>query len=78
MTAGWTGLGHALFLVSGLVRGAILIPVQMRQHRMARGFAGGGDIPACYWRLGRVWLFRGVAATLLPLAAIPVMVWKIP
>lgn len=78
LTAGWTGLGHGLFLASGLVWGAILIPVQMRQHRMARGFSGGGDIPACYWRLGRVWLFWGAVATLLPLAAIPVMVWKIP
>lgn len=76
LTTGWTGVGNGLFLLSGVVWVAILIPVQMRQHRMALGFADGGPIPPHYWRLCRQWIFWGTVATLLPLAVIPVMVWK--
>lgn len=76
LTTGWTGLGNLLFIGSGVVWGAILIPVQIRQHRMALAFADHGQIPQDYWRLCRVWIFWGTVATLLPLAAIPVMVWK--
>lgn len=76
--SGWTGIGMALFVLSGVVWGAILIPVQIRQHRMALGFSQGTEIPAAYWRLCRAWIVWGTVATVLPLAAIPFMVWKVP
>ncbi|MCR6629511.1 MAG: DUF2269 domain-containing protein [Magnetospirillum sp.] len=72
----WLLVGNVLFTLSGLVWVAVLIPVQARQARLARGFAMGGVIPPEYHRLGRLWLVFGTVATLLPLAAVPVMVWK--
>ncbi len=72
----WVLAGNVLFGLSGVAWAAVLIPVQIRQARLARGFARGGAIPPQYWRLGRLWLVFGTIATVLPLAAIPVMVWK--
>ena len=43
---------------------------------MARNFAQGGAIPADYWRLERWWVIFGLIATLLPLGAVVVMVFK--
>jgi uncharacterized membrane protein len=72
----WLALGSALFIASGIIWIAILIPLQMKLGRMAKVFAGGGTIPPAYWRLEKLWAIFGVLATLLPLANIPVMVFK--
>jgi uncharacterized membrane protein len=72
----WVALGHWLFVASGLIWVAILIPVQTLQARLARGFADGGPIPERYWRLGRLWMVFGIAATALPAANLYVMVFK--
>jgi uncharacterized membrane protein len=63
-------------VLSGVIWIAILLPVQMKQARMARLFADGGPIPDCYWRLGRVWVVFEILATLLPLANLSWMVFK--
>ena len=44
--------------------------------RMAREFSEGGEIPAAYWRLGRLWMMGGLLATLLPLFSVVLMVFK--
>lgn len=72
----WLVWGQALFVVSGLLWVAILIPVQIKQARLARGFAGGGAIPEEYWRLNRIWLWVGILATVLPAANLYFMVFK--
>ncbi len=54
LDAPWLVWGQALFFLSGLLWVAILIPLQIRLARLARGFAGGGAIPDEYWRLNRV------------------------
>jgi uncharacterized membrane protein len=72
----WLSWGLGLFTLSGAVWVAILIPIQVRQGRMARGFAGGGPIPDEYWRLCRLWYLWGVIATALPLGVVSVMVFK--
>ena len=72
----WLALGSILFTASGIIWVAVLIPLQMRLGRMARGFAHGGPIPPAYWRAEKLWACFGVLATLLPLANIPVMVFK--
>ena len=72
----WQIWGLALFLVSGLVWLLILIPIQMKQSRLAREFAGGGEIPESYWRLGRLWMIFGSVATILPLINVFLMVFK--
>jgi len=72
----WLAWGLWLFLASGIIWLAILIPVQAKQARLAREFAEGGTISDEYWYLGRLWLWFGTAATLLPLASLYWMVYK--
>ncbi|MBI3140616.1 MAG: DUF2269 domain-containing protein [Rhodocyclales bacterium] len=72
----WVSLGHWLFVASGVIWAVVLIPVQIGQARLARGFAAGGAIPARYWQLGRLWMVFGILATVLPLANLYVMVFK--
>nr|WP_184433247.1 DUF2269 family protein [Roseospira goensis] len=81
--AGWGDLGPAwlrwslgLLALSWLVWVAALIPCQIAQARMARGFADGTPIPPRYWRLARIWLWVGTL-DLVPLyAAVAVMILK--
>lgn len=73
---GWTGLGHWVFVLSGVIWASVLIPVQVQMARLARGFANGGQIPPRYWRLNRLWLAFGILATVVPFANVYVMVFK--
>jgi uncharacterized membrane protein len=72
----WLAWGLALFAASGVIWAAVLIPVQIRQARLARGFAAGGPIPEDYWRLCRTWNLWGIVATLLPASVLYFMVFK--
>jgi len=72
----WLIWGQGLFIASGLIWLAILIPVQIKQARLARGFADGSAIPDQYWHLNRLWYFWGIIATLLPLANLYWMIFK--
>ncbi|HXU93240.1 MAG TPA: DUF2269 family protein [Gallionella sp.] len=72
----WMAWGLWLFVASGAIWAAILIPVQVIQARMARTFTRDTAIPASYWRLSRIWIFWGTVATLLPLANLYWMVFK--
>lgn len=72
----WLTWGWALFMLSGLLWVLVLIPVQVWQARLARVFAAGTAIPAQYWRLSRVWMVVGSAATILPLLNLYFMVAK--
>ncbi|MBC7952230.1 MAG: DUF2269 domain-containing protein [Rhodospirillaceae bacterium] len=73
----WIQWGMALFTLSAVIWLAVLVPVQAKLTRLARDFAHGGPIPPRYWALERVWLVGGFLATVLPLAVVPVMVWKV-
>lgn len=75
-TPGWLVWGQLLFAASGLIWLGILVPLQVRQARAARLFAGGGEIPAAYWRDARLWLVWGVVATVPLVAAMYVMILK--
>lgn len=72
----WLGHGMVIFLVSGAIWGAVLIPVQARQAKMAREFAVSGVIPDSYWKLCTTWNIFGLLATLIPLANLYYMVFK--
>ena len=72
----WLSWSLGLFIASGVIWAAILIPVQIKQARLARAFAKGGSIPAEYRRLGRIWNGFGLLATMLPLIAVYLMVFK--
>ena len=72
----WLAWGYWLFIASGVLWVTVLIPVQVKQAKLARAFGAGGTIPEQYWKLGRVWIVVGVVATLLPLANLYWMVFK--
>ena len=75
-TTPWIAWGTALFAAAGGIWIAILVPVQAGLGRMAKGFAAGGPIPPDYWRLERRWTIFGLIATVLPVAAVAIMVFK--
>lgn len=76
ITVKWIGIGLGLFILSGIIWLTALVPIQIKQAQLAKHFADGGEIPAEYWRLGRLWMVLGIFATLLPLINIYVMVFK--
>lgn len=72
----WLAWGFGLFIASGLVWVALLIPVQIRQWRLLRKLGPGDEVPAEYWRLARLWSIFGSVATLLPLVNLYFMVFQ--
>lgn len=72
----WLSWGFWLFNISGLIWVAVLIPIQIRQARMARQFAQGSSIPEIYWKLGKRWYLWGSIATVLPMLNLYWMVFK--
>lgn len=72
----WLLWGQALLLLSGALWAVILVPVQIRQARQARGFGAAEEIPPSYWRDSRRWTVWGVIAIFPLLAAILVMAAK--
>ncbi len=72
----WLWWGYHLFIVSGIIWAVVLVPMQIIQARMARQFADGSEIPPRYWLYGRIWLWFGILATIVPLANLYWMVVK--
>ncbi|HEV2772806.1 MAG TPA: DUF2269 family protein [Thermoleophilaceae bacterium] len=72
----WLTMGWALFIASGVIWVAILIPIQVLQSRLARRFVTEAAVPQRYWRLARLWAIFGAVATLLPLVNLYLMVFK--
>ena len=72
----WLTWGWRLFIVSGLIWVFILIPVQIKQAKLAKAFANQTEIPAQYWKLSKLWGVFGIIATLLPLVNLYIMVFK--
>ena len=59
----WLVWSEAQFVVAGMMWLFLLVPIQIRQARMARGFVPGAEIPEEYFRLGRRWIVWGLVAT---------------
>jgi uncharacterized membrane protein len=76
LSSQWLVYGFAVFVLSGVIWAAVLIPVQIKQAKMAKHFAVDGLIPDAYWRLCKIWNFFGAIATLLPLMNLYWMVFK--
>jgi uncharacterized membrane protein len=76
VSSGWLGWGFWLTLASGLGWLGIIIPRVIKQTRLARNFADGGEIPAIYWRTGRPIAVVGPVLTLALIAALFIMVLK--
>lgn len=65
---GWLLWSQILFALAGLIWLAAIVPIQMRQARMARDFAGGATVPEAYRQQSRRWLGWGLVST-VPLVA---------
>ena len=72
----WLLWGWSLFIASGVIWLAILIPIEVMQERLAIAFRNASTIPDRYWRLSRLWAIFGVIATVLPLFNLYLMVFK--
>ena len=72
----WLTIGWSLFIASGVIWVAVLIPIEVMQARLAREFRDSPAVPDRYWRLSMLWAVFGVIATLLPLANLYLMVFK--
>jgi uncharacterized membrane protein len=72
----WLLWGQGLFVLSGIIWATILIPVQIKQAGLARGFEDGSPVPEDYWRFNRRWYVWGILATVIPLANLYWMVFK--
>jgi len=72
----WLSWGWWLFIASGIIWVFILIPVQIKQAKLAKDFSTKKEIPEIYWTLSKYWIIFGVIATILPLANLYFMVFK--
>ncbi len=72
----WLTWGWALFVASGVIWLVALIPIQVRQARLARRFRDASTVPDRYWHLSRLWAGFGALATVLPLANLYLMIVK--
>ena len=59
----WLVWSEVMFVIAGVIWLGLLVPIQVKQARMARGFAEGMPIPEEYWRFGRLWIIWGSVAT---------------
>jgi uncharacterized membrane protein len=59
----WILWSEVMFAVAGAIWLFVLVPIQIRQSRLARGFARGGEVPEEYRRLSRRWIAWGLIAT---------------
>jgi uncharacterized membrane protein len=74
--AKWIFLSIALFILSGVIWGAVLVPVQKRLSAAMAAVPAGGPVPAACDALLAKWFRFGGVATLLPLATLVLMVLK--
>ena len=72
----WLAWGLWLFVATGVIWMLVLIPIQIKQAKLAREFVATGTIPPEYWRLTRIWAIFGVLAIALLVVALGLMVYK--
>ncbi len=71
---GWLLWSQILFVAAGLIWLLAIVPIQMKQARLARAF--GRDVGEEYRRLSRAWLGWGLVSTVPLVAATWLMVVK--
>jgi uncharacterized membrane protein len=76
LTQGWLLWSQGLFGVAGAIWLGIIVPIQRRQARLARDFAGGGTVPEAYRMESRRWLAWGLFSTVPLVGATWLMIAK--
>lgn len=72
----WLTLSIFLFVLTGVLWLAILIPVQRSMIRHSARSIENGIISTAYRKVSRYWAMVGIAATLLPVVILYLMVTK--
>ncbi|WP_432239624.1 DUF2269 family protein [Herbaspirillum robiniae] len=72
----WLTMASGLFIATGVLWLAVLVPVQWKQARLLAPLPDDAPVPQAYRRLALVWTAAGALATLMPLAAAWLMVAK--
>ena len=75
LTQHWLLWSQALFVAAGLIWLLVLVPLQVRQARLARQFSGD-DVGDEYRQLSRRWLIWGLISTVPLLVATWLMIAK--
>jgi uncharacterized membrane protein len=75
LAAGWLLWSQILFVVAGLIWLLRIVPIQVKQARLARRFSGD-DVGAEYRQLSQSWLRWGLVSTAPLVAATWLMVAK--
>lgn len=74
---GWIVWSLVLLLVSAVAFMAVLVPLQRRMLALARGASAAPEFDrSSYDRMSRRWTVWGLIATLAPVAAVGLMVFK--
>jgi uncharacterized membrane protein len=68
--------GLICFIASGMIWISILVPTQIRLHRMTNTFGENESIPDLYWRYEKCWMLFGSIATILPLITLFLMTFN--
>ncbi len=74
--ARWIMISMVLFILTGVVWGAVLVPVQKRLARIVDAMPPGGPVPPEYDAALAKWFRWGGIATLLPLIVFALMVFR--
>jgi len=72
----WLLWSQVMFVVAGMIWMIVLLPIQIRQHKIAKTFAQGGEIPEGYRRDSRNWIIWGLIGTVPLVTAVWLMVAK--
>ncbi len=72
----WLEWGQALFYAAAIIWLAVLVPAQRRLIALSDAGRRAGSLDPAFHRLSRRWAMWGGIATLLPLAALVLMVTK--
>jgi len=72
----WLLWSQLSFIAAGIIWLGLLIPIQVKQARMAHAFAGAAEVPEEYRRLARLWLIWGLIATVPLISALYFMIEK--
>jgi uncharacterized membrane protein len=74
LASGWMLWSQVLFVLSGLIWLARIVPIQIEQARLARSF--GTDVGERYRALSRAWLGWGLISTIPLVTAMWLMISK--
>jgi len=76
LAGGWLLWSQLLFVAAGLIWLLRIVPIQLAQARLARGFAADGAVPDAYRALSRRWLRWGLISTVPLVVAMWLMIAK--